>query len=162
MDNLKKRDVQKNQFANLFERYLFQMQRDLSSAKLSQAKIWTFESLYFGVTPITEDTLRVSDAKDNSEAVLGGIQKPDEDCRPDFTPAEMNKMGIELQNVQNAFMEEIVSTETQREIKKEIQEEASRKSREELENNMDKELEKSNSSVKPSTPPLDMRPRGGV
>ena len=117
--NLKVRDAD---YKNLMDRYVRLMEQDLRSAKQSQAKIWTFESLYLGVNPIIEDNPNsVATTKKEQERQTKGSQRPGEECRPQFTPGEMEKINIELQNVNNELMEEVVRSGVQREVRKDVE-----------------------------------------
>lgn len=158
-DNLKMRD---NEYKNLMDQYVRMMEVDLRSAKISQAKVWTFESLYFGVMPITENSSRVSDNKRQQEKTIKSIQAPQTACRADFTPAEMEKLSMELQNVENALTEEIVRNQAERSLIEGQREEANSKAIERISNQQEKELNKGNSSVSPASPPVSLRPDGGI
>ena len=129
-DNLKVRDAE---YKNLMDRYIIFMQQDLRSAKQSQAKIWTFESLYLGVNPIIEDNPNsVNTTKKENERIAKGAQRPQEECRPQFTPGEMEKVNIELQNVNNALMEEVVRSGTEREVQRDLAREQEAKASEKM------------------------------
>lgn len=158
-NNLKVRD---NDYKNIMDQYVRMMQLDLRSAKISQAKIWTFESLYFGVMPITTESTRVADNKKQQEQVLKSVQAPEQACRADFTPAEMEKMSMELQNVENALTEEIVKNQTERSVIESQKEEANQKAIEKMRNQQEKELNKNKSGVKPANPPMSLSPDGGL
>lgn len=158
-ENLILRD---NEFKNLMDQYVRMMDRDLRSAKVSQAKIWTFESLYFGVRPITTESTRVSENSSQQESNIKSIQASQKSCRADFTPAEMEKMGMELQNVENALTEEIVKNQTERGLIESQKEEANSQAIEKMTNQQEKELSKSNSSIKNSNPPISIKPAGGI
>lgn len=156
-DNLVVRD---SQYKNLMDRYVRQMDIDLRSAKVSQAKIWTFESLYFGVMPIQSESARASQNAKAQESSIKSIQAPQKSCRADFTPAEMDKIGMELQNVENALTEEIVKQQAERSVIEEQKEEANKLGMEKIEQQNEKEMTKGSSKVKPSSPPLSLKPGG--
>ena len=119
--NLKVRDAD---YKNLMDRYIRLMELDIRSAKQSQAKIWTFESLYLGVNPLIEDNPNnVANTKREQERQTKSSQRPQEECRPQFTPGEMEKINIELQNVNNSLMQEVVETGARKEVEKDIEKE---------------------------------------
>jgi len=138
--------VRDNEYKNLLDQYVRMMDADLRSAKVSQAKIWTFESLYFGTMPISVESTRISENSKQQESNIKSIQASQKSCRPDFTPAEMEKMGMELQNVENALTEEIVKNQTERSLIESQKEEANAASVEKINNMQEKELSKSKNS----------------
>lgn len=108
--------VRENDFKNLMQRYLTLMQQDLYSAKLSQSKIWTFESKFIGTMPLQKESINAAENKKDQEYRLKVVQAPSKDCRAEFTQAEMGKLNLELQNVNNALTESIVKTQTEKSI----------------------------------------------
>ena len=112
-DNLQ---VRENDFKNLMQRYLTLMQQDLYSAKLSQSKIWTFESKFIGTMPLQKESINAAENKKDQEYRLKVVQAPAKDCRAEFTQAEMGKLNLELQNVNNALTESIVKTQAEKSI----------------------------------------------
>lgn len=154
--------VREQEFKNIMDRYVALMQNDLQSAKSSQARIWTFESLYLGTMPIEENSTNVATNKAQSERQLKNIQAPETDCRGEFTPAEMAKLDIELQNVELALNEEIVKQNSERNTREEIRLESQKKSTDLLNQQTEKELNKANSKSKPGLVPLEMKGNEGV
>jgi hypothetical protein len=49
------------------QRYLTLMQQDLYSAKLSQSKIWTFESKFIGTMPLQKESINAAENKKDQE-----------------------------------------------------------------------------------------------
>src|SRR5690606_8967685 len=111
--NLQVRD---NDFKNLMQRYLTLLQQDLYSAKMSQSKIWTFESKFIGTMPLRKNNINARDNQKQAEYELQIMQAPQKDSRTDFTPAELDKLNLELQNVNNELTESIVKTQTEKSI----------------------------------------------
>lgn len=112
-DNLKVREAD---FKNLMQKYVTLLQQDLYSAKTSQSKIWTFESKFIGTMPLKKESTNARENQKEAEYELKVIQAPQKDCRAEFTPAEMSKLSLELQNVNNALTESIVKTQTEKSI----------------------------------------------
>jgi hypothetical protein len=121
--------VRESEMKNLMENYVQLMRNDIRMAKDSQAKIWTFESLYLQTSPIIEDTPNnISNSKNEMTNRMKTTQASQESCRPQFTPGEMAKIDIELQNTNNALLEEVVKSGTERSINEDLERESKYKS----------------------------------
>lgn len=154
--------VREQEFKNLLDQYVALMQNDLQSAKSSQARIWTFESLYLGFMPIEINSTNIAANKTQSEKQLKNIQGPEKSCRANFTPAEMQKLDLELQNVELALNEEIVKQGAERNIREEIKLESQKQAKDLHQQQTEKELNKANSKSKPGMVPLQLKGPEGV
>lgn len=108
-DNLK---VRKANFENLLDEYVRRLDQEVRTFKGATAKIWTFESFYLGTKPISED-LSGSQAQKVSEQNIKSIQRPEESCKPQFTPAEMAKLSLDLDNVNMEINQQIMEASVQ-------------------------------------------------
>lgn len=117
--------VRENEVKGLMESYVQMMRTDIKTAKDSQAKIWTLESLYMQTTPIESDTPNnAATSQKQMETQMKISQSGEVECRPQYTPGEMAKMKLELQNTNNAIAETIASTTTERSVNEDIEREA--------------------------------------
>lgn len=105
-----------NEAESIFERYLRLLQQDLSLAKRAQAKIWTFESKFTGVMPLQKETFNKQANAEDQKIRLQVVQASAKECRPEFTPAEMEKLNLDLQNVNNELTETLAKSETERSV----------------------------------------------
>lgn len=105
-----------NDAESILERYIRMLQNDLAIAKRDQASIWTFESKFTGVMPLQKETANSATNAAEQETRMKVIQANSKDCRPEFTPAEMEKLGLDLQNVNNELTETLAKSETERSI----------------------------------------------
>ena len=105
-----------NEAESILERYLRMLESDLAVAKRDQASIWTFESKFTGVMPLQKETTNAAENAADQKARLKVIQAASKDCRPEFTPAEMEKLNLDLQNVNNELTETLAKSETERSI----------------------------------------------
>lgn len=124
-DECRKRlKVRENEVKSLMETYAQMMRNDIKSAKDSQAKIWTLESMYMKTNPIeTNNPNNANATAKEMENQMKSAQGSETECRPQYTPGEMAKMKLELQNTNNAISEQIASTVTEKAVNDEIERE---------------------------------------
>lgn len=79
---------------NLFSYYMVQFQDALYKLKQANANIWTKESWYLGTT-------RSVNSKNSSE----GFQQEEISCGQNLEPAEMQKLSLKQQGVENEYSE---------------------------------------------------------
>lgn len=124
-----------NENESIFERYFQMLQNDLAVAKRDQAAIWTFESKVTGVMPLQKESTNAADNVAEQQTRLKVIQGNSKDCRPEFTPAEMEKLGLDLQNVNNELTETLAKSETERSVSEGIKEQQNQKAIEDANKN---------------------------
>lgn len=156
--------VREKDVESIFEKYARLLESDLRSAKQSQAKMWTFESKFIGTMPLEKDSTNAADMKAQETVRMKAIQAPQKECRAEFTPAEMSKLNLDMQNVNNELTQTIAENQTKKQMLEETKAQAQSSALEEH----NKDQEQAMSKIKrvktenAPMPPINLNRKGGI
>jgi hypothetical protein len=156
--------VREKDVESIFEKYTRLLESDLRSAKQSQAKMWTFESKFIGTMPLEKDSTSASEMKTEETVRLKAIQAPQKECRAEFTPAEMAKLNLDMQNVNNELTQTIAENQTKKQMIEEEKAKAQSEALDDLNKDQDQSLSKINrvKTENAPMPPLNLKSKGGT
>lgn len=144
--------VREKDVESILEKYSRLLESDLRSAKQSQAKMWTFESKFIGTMPLEKETTNSAEAKQQEIVRMKAIQAPQKECRAEFTPAEMSKLNLDLQNVNNELTQTIAENQVKRQMMEDTKAQAENQALEDVAKNNDREKAKIQRIKSDSTP----------
>lgn len=109
-------NVNEKKAENLFQYYAVQYQNSLYKEKKSLAKIWTFESRYLGANRMVSGG--------NAGA---GFKTENVKCENNLEPADMEKLALKQQSVNNELKEMIAKNKIKKNVRESAQKESENK-----------------------------------